>query len=94
MAETGYPVVFDATHAVAQPGGLGDRSGGERQFAPVLARAAVAVGIAAVFIETHQDPDHAPCEGQTMLPLKALPELLETLIALDRVAKARPAEAI
>ncbi len=90
MAETGYPVVFDATHAVAQPGGLGDRSGGEREFAPVLARAAVAVGVAAVFIETHQDPDSAPCEGQTMLPLKAMPELIKTLAALDRVAKSRP----
>src|SRR5215467_8511885 len=67
MARTGYPVVFDATHAVAQPGGLGDRSGGERQFAPVLARAAVAVGIAAIFIETHQDPDHAgTAEAATM----------------------------
>ncbi len=94
MARTGYPVVFDATHSVAQPGGLGDRSGGEREFAPVLARAAVAVGIAAVFIETHQDPDRAPCEGQTMLPLKALPELLETLLAFDHLAKSRrPAEA-
>jgi 2-dehydro-3-deoxyphosphooctonate aldolase (KDO 8-P synthase) len=91
MAQTGYPVVFDATHAVAQPGGLGNRSGGERQFAPVLARAAAAVGIAAIFIETHQDPDRAPCEGPTMVPLKALPELLETLIALDRLAKASPA---
>jgi 2-dehydro-3-deoxyphosphooctonate aldolase (KDO 8-P synthase) len=91
MARTGYPVVFDATHAVAQPGGLGDRSGGERDFAPVLARAAVAVGIAAVFIETHQDPDRAPCEGQTMLPLKSLPGLLEQLIAFDHIAKARPA---
>ena len=91
MARIGYPVVFDATHAVAQPGGLGDRSGGEREFAPVLARAAVAIGIAAVFIETHEDPDRAPCEGQTMVPLKALPELLETLIAFDRIAKARPA---
>ena len=90
MAQTGYPVVFDATHAVAQPGGLGDRSGGERQFAPVLARAAVAVGIAAMFIETHRDPDRAPCEGPTMVPLKAMPELLETLIAFDRLAKARP----
>ena len=90
MAQTGYPVVFDATHAVAQPGGLGDRSGGERQFAPVLARAAVAVGIAAIFIETHQDPDHAPCEGPTMMPLKALPALLEALIAFDKLAKARP----
>ncbi|MGA8705432.1 MAG: 3-deoxy-8-phosphooctulonate synthase [Steroidobacteraceae bacterium] len=90
MARTGYPVVFDATHAVAQPGGLGDRSGGEREFGPVLARAAVAVGVAAVFIETHQDPDHAPCEGQTMLPLRALPGLLEELFAFDRIAKARP----
>jgi 2-dehydro-3-deoxyphosphooctonate aldolase (KDO 8-P synthase) len=91
MAQTGYPVVFDATHSVAQPGGLGDRSGGEREFAPVLARAAVAIGIAAVFIETHQDPDHAPCEGPTMVPIRALPELLETLLAFDRLAKTRPA---
>jgi 2-dehydro-3-deoxyphosphooctonate aldolase (KDO 8-P synthase) len=90
MAQTGYPVVFDATHAVAQPGGLGDRSGGERKFAPILARAAVAVGIAAIFIETHQDPDRAPCEGPTMVPLKALPALLETLVAFDRLAKADP----
>ena len=94
MALTGYPVVFDATHAVAQPGGLGDRSGGERQFAPILARAAVAVGIAAIFIETHQDPDRAPCEGPTMVPLKVLPELLETLIAFDRLAKDRPPDAV
>ncbi len=90
MARTGYPVVFDATHAVAQPGGLGDRSGGEREFAPVLARAAAAVGVAAIFIETHQDPDRAPCEGPTMLPLKSLPVILEQLIAFDRLAKARP----
>lgn len=89
MARTGYPVVMDATHAVAQPGGLGDRSGGEREFAPVLARAAIAVGIAAVFIETHQDPDHAPCEGQTMIPLRGLPALLDDLIAFDKLAKAR-----
>jgi 2-dehydro-3-deoxyphosphooctonate aldolase (KDO 8-P synthase) len=89
MARTGYPVVFDATHAVAEPGGLGDRSGGEREFAPVLARAAVAAGVAAVFIETHQDPDKAPCEGPTMLPLKAMPELIETLVAFDRIAKRR-----
>ena len=88
MAQTGYPVVFDATHSVAQPGGLGDRSGGEREFAPVLARAAVAVGVAAIFIETHQDPDHAPCEGATMVPLKALAALLEGLVAFDRLAKA------
>jgi 2-dehydro-3-deoxyphosphooctonate aldolase (KDO 8-P synthase) len=91
MAETGYPVVFDATHSVAQPGGLGNRSGGEREFGPVLARAAVAIGVAAIFIETHQDPDNAgTAEAATMLPLKALPELIETLLALDRVAKARP----
>jgi 2-dehydro-3-deoxyphosphooctonate aldolase (KDO 8-P synthase) len=90
MARTGYPVVFDATHAVAQPGGLGDRSGGEREFAPVLARAAAAVGVAAMFIETHQDPDRAPCEGQTMVPLRALPAILENLIAFDRLAKAHP----
>ena len=90
MAQTGYPVVFDATHSVAQPSGLGDRSGGEREFGPVLARAAAAIGVAAMFIETHQDPDRAPCEGQTMLPLKALPELLETLIAFDRLAKSYP----
>jgi len=90
MAQTGYPVVFDATHSVAQPSGLGDRSGGEREFGPVLARAAAAIGVAAMFIETHQDPDRAPCEGQTMLPLKVLPELLETLIAFDRLAKSYP----
>src|SRR5205085_7726205 len=90
MARTGYPVVFDATHAVATPGGLGDRSGGQREFGPILARAAVAVGIAAVFLETHQDPDRAgTAETQTMLPLRALPELIETLVAFDRIAKAR-----
>ncbi len=95
MAQTGYPVVFDATHSVAQPGGLGDRSGGQREFAPVLARAAAAVGVAAIFVETHQDPDHTTtAEGPTMVPLKALPALLENLIAFDRLAKARPANAI
>src|SRR3984893_5365198 len=93
MAHPGYPVVFDATHSVAQPGALGDRSGGEREFAPVLARAAVAVGIAAVFIETHQDPDHTTgAEGPTMVPLKVLPALLENLVAFDRLAKARSAQ--
>jgi 2-dehydro-3-deoxyphosphooctonate aldolase (KDO 8-P synthase) len=91
MGQTGYPVVFDATHSVAQPGGLGDRSGGEREFAPVLGRAAAAVGVAAIFIETHRDPDHTTsAEGPTMIPLKALPSLLETLVAFDRLAKARP----
>ena len=94
MAQTGYPVVFDATHSVAQPGALGDRSGGEREFGPVLARAAAAVGIAAAFIETHQDPERAPCEGPTMVPLKALPELLETLVAFDRLAKGRSAQLV
>src|SRR5579864_5484885 len=95
MAETGYPVVFDATHAVAEPGGLGNRSGGEREFGPVLARAAAAIGVAAIFIETHQDPDNSgTAEAATMLPLKVLPELLETLVAFDRVAKARPAGAL
>jgi 2-dehydro-3-deoxyphosphooctonate aldolase (KDO 8-P synthase) len=88
MAQTGYPVVFDATHSVAEPGGLGDSSGGVREFAPVLARAAAAVGVAAVFIETHQDPDHSgTAEASTMVPLKQLPALLKTLIALDRIAK-------
>jgi 2-dehydro-3-deoxyphosphooctonate aldolase (KDO 8-P synthase) len=90
MAQTGYPVVMDATHATAQPSGLGDSSGGEREFGPVLARAAAAIGVAAMFIETHEDPDRALCEGQTMLPLKSLPALLETLVEFDRIAKARP----
>jgi 2-dehydro-3-deoxyphosphooctonate aldolase (KDO 8-P synthase) len=90
MAQTGYPVVFDATHSVAEPGVLGDRSGGEREFAPILARAAVAAGVAAVFVETHQDPDNANmAESATMLPLKMLPELFKTLIAFDRLAKGR-----
>ena len=91
MAQTGYPVVFDATHSVAQPGALGYSSGGEREFAPILARAAVAAGIAAIFIETHQDPDKAnTAEAATMLPLKTLPALFETLVAFDRLAKAGP----
>jgi 2-dehydro-3-deoxyphosphooctonate aldolase (KDO 8-P synthase) len=89
MAETGCPVVFDATHSVQQPGGQGDRAGGQREFVPVLARAAVAVGLAAIFIETHPDPDHAPCDGPSMTPLKQLPDLLGDLIELDRIAKKR-----
>jgi 2-dehydro-3-deoxyphosphooctonate aldolase (KDO 8-P synthase) len=94
MARTGYPVVMDATHAVATPGGLGDRSGGEREFGPVLARAAAAIGVAAIFLETHQDPDHSgTAEADTMLPLKMLPELIETLVAFDRIAKAGPQSA-
>lgn len=84
---TQAPVIFDATHSVQQPGGQGDKSGGEREFVPVLARAAVAVGVAGVFIETHQDPDKAPSDGPNMLPLKEMEPLLRTLVELDRVAK-------
>ena len=92
MARTGLPVVFDATHSVQQPGGQGTTSGGQREFVPVLARAAVATGVAAVFIETHQDPDRAPSDGPNMVPLQQLSELLETLIAFDKLAKARPVD--
>ena len=87
LAETGCPVVFDATHSVQQPGGRGDSSGGERKFVPLLARAAVAAGIAAVFMETHQDPDTAPSDGPNMVPLKQMEPLLNNLIRIDRVAK-------
>ncbi|KIC12295.1 2-dehydro-3-deoxyphosphooctonate aldolase [Leisingera sp. ANG-M1] len=90
MARTGYPVVMDATHAVAQPGGLGGSSGGQREFAPVLARAAVATGIGAVFTETHQDPDNAPCDGPNMIYLDQMPQLIDTLMAFDALAKANP----
>ena len=90
-AETGCPVVFDATHSVQQPGGQGTTSGGQREFVPVLARAAVAVGVAAVFMETHQDPDNAPSDGPNMVPLEEMPALIETLLEFDRIAKARPA---
>jgi 2-dehydro-3-deoxyphosphooctonate aldolase (KDO 8-P synthase) len=89
LAETGCPVVFDATHSVQQPGGQGAASGGERRFVSVLARAAVAVGVAAVFIETHQDPDRAPSDGPNMLPLSSLEALLRELMDLDKLAKAR-----
>ncbi|MEE8533834.1 MAG: 3-deoxy-8-phosphooctulonate synthase [Alphaproteobacteria bacterium] len=89
LARTGCPVVFDATHSVQQPGGLGGRSGGEREFVPVLARAAVAVGVAAVFMETHRDPDKAPSDGPNMVPLADMPALLECLVALDRIVKSR-----
>jgi 2-dehydro-3-deoxyphosphooctonate aldolase (KDO 8-P synthase) len=85
---TGAPVIFDATHSVQQPGGQGTSSGGEREFVPVLARAAVAVGVAGVFIETHPDPDKAPSDGPNMVPLKAMEDLLRRLIAFDRLAKA------
>lgn len=84
----GAPVVFDATHSVQQPGGRGDSSGGEREFVPVLARAAVAIGVAAVFIETHPNPDKAPSDGPNMVPFAELPALVETLLAFDRLAKA------
>lgn len=89
-SQTGCPVVFDATHSVQQPGGQGATTGGQREFVPVLARAAVAVGVAAVFMETHQDPDNAPSDGPNMVHLKDLPGLVETLIAFDRLAKERP----
>jgi 2-dehydro-3-deoxyphosphooctonate aldolase (KDO 8-P synthase) len=94
MARTGYPVVFDATHSVQQPGGQGTRSGGEREFVPVLARAAMAVGVAAVFIETHPDPDRAPSDGPNMIPLKEMPVLLARLREFDRLAKSFPGPAI
>jgi 2-dehydro-3-deoxyphosphooctonate aldolase (KDO 8-P synthase) len=87
MAETGCPVVFDATHSVQQPGGQGTSSGGDRRYVPVLARAAVAVGVAGLFIETHQDPDNAPSDGPNMVPLKAFEGLLAELMAIDAVAK-------
>lgn len=87
MAEMGAPVVFDATHSVQQPGGQGGSSGGQRQFVETLARAAVAVGVAGLFIETHQDPDRAPSDGPNMVPLKDMPRLLEKLLAFDAVAK-------
>ncbi len=90
LAETGCPVVFDATHSVQQPGGQGKTSGGQRQFVATLARAAVAVGVAAVFMETHQDPDNAPSDGPNMVKLKDMPGLLATLMAFDRLAKAAP----
>ena len=87
MAETGAPVIFDATHAVQQPGGQGTSSGGDRRFVPVLARAAVAVGVAGLFIETHQDPDNAPSDGPNMVPLKHFEGLMRELMELDAVAK-------
>ncbi|MCR9268324.1 MAG: 3-deoxy-8-phosphooctulonate synthase [Alphaproteobacteria bacterium] len=90
LAKTGCPVVFDATHSVQQPGGQGTTSGGQREFAPVLARAAVAVGVAAVFMETHENPDGAPSDGPNMIHLTDMPGVLETLAAFDRLAKAHP----
>jgi 2-dehydro-3-deoxyphosphooctonate aldolase (KDO 8-P synthase) len=90
MARTGYPVIMDATHSVQQPGGQGSSSGGQREFAPVMARAAVSLGIAGVFIETHEDPDHAPSDGPNMVPLAQMPALIDSLMAFDRLAKAQP----
>lgn len=87
MAQTGYPVMFDSTHSVQQPGGQGTTSGGQREFVPTLARAAVAVGVSSVFIETHEDPDNAPSDGPNMVPTDQLQALLAQLVALDRVVK-------
>jgi 2-dehydro-3-deoxyphosphooctonate aldolase (KDO 8-P synthase) len=93
LASDGTPVVFDATHSVQQPGGKGTASGGQREFVPVLARAAVAVGVAGVFIETHQDPDRAPSDGPNMVPLAELEGLLRTLLQIDDLVKAPAREA-
>ena len=90
MAQTGYPVVMDATHSVQQPGGQGGSSGGQREFAPVMARAAAAIGVGAIFMETHQDPDNAPCDGPNMIYLDQMPKLIETLMQFDALAKANP----
>jgi 2-dehydro-3-deoxyphosphooctonate aldolase (KDO 8-P synthase) len=90
MAKTGYPVIMDATHSVQQPGGQGNSSGGQREFAPVMARTAVSLGIAGVFIETHEDPDRAPSDGPNMIPLAQMPALVASLMQFDRLAKADP----
>jgi 2-dehydro-3-deoxyphosphooctonate aldolase (KDO 8-P synthase) len=90
MTRTGCPVVFDATHSVQQPGGMGETSGGQREFAPVLARAATAIGVAAVFAETHENPDCAPSDGPNMIPLSAMPAFVAQLVAFDRLAKSLP----
>ncbi len=90
MAQTGYPVIMDATHSVQQPGGQGGSSGGQREFAPVMARAAVSLGIAGVFIETHQNPDTAPSDGPNMIPLAQMPDLIRALMSFDTLAKADP----
>ena len=90
MAKTGYPVIMDATHSVQQPGGQGGSSGGQREFAPVMARAAVSLGIAGVFIETHEAPDTAPSDGPNMIPLNQMPKLVQTLMEFDRIAKDDP----
>ena len=87
MAKNGYPVVFDGTHSVQQPGGQGDKSGGQREFVEYLSRAATAVGIAAIFLETHQDPDNAPSDGPNMVPLSKMHGLLKQLIEIDKLVK-------
>ena len=89
-ADTGCPIVFDATHSTQQPGGKGGSSGGQREFAPILARAAVSIGVAAVFMETHEDPDNAPSDGPNMIHLKDMPAIVESLMAFDRLAKDNP----
>lgn len=87
MAKNGYPVVFDGTHSVQQPGGQGDKSGGQREFVEYLSRAAVAVGVAAIFLETHQDPDNAPSDGPNMVPIDKLDELINQIVEIDNLIK-------
>ena len=87
MAQTGYPIVFDATHSVQQPGGMGEKSGGQREFVPYLARAAIAVGVGAIFIETHEDPENAPSDGPNMVPLNEIKKLLKKLTEIDKIIK-------
>ena len=87
MSKFGFPIVFDATHSVQQPGGMGEKSGGEREFVPFLARAAIAVGVGAIFMETHQDPDNAPSDGPNMVPLNEIKNLLKQLVEIDKLIK-------
>ena len=87
MAKFGYPIVFDATHSVQQPGGMGEKSGGQREFVPYLARAAIAVGVGAMFMETHEDPDNAPSDGPNMVPLSEIKNLLKQLVSIDTLIK-------
>ena len=87
MAKLGYPIVFDATHSVQQPGGMGEKSGGQREFVPYLSRAAIAVGVGAVFMETHEDPDNAPSDGPNMVPLNEIKNLLRKLCEIDKLIK-------
>ena len=89
MAKNGYPVIFDATHSVQQPGGLGEKSGGQREFVEYLTRAAVAVGVAAIFLETHQDPDNAPSDGPNMVPIDKLESLISQIVDIDNLVKSK-----